>query len=79
MSALAVALVAASSANDSAVLIRPNCLVRRMLDLWWLYRCNQRIHQKPILFVNDPLSLQLNPVRPQKTVGESDSSTIYCG
>ena len=49
------------------------------LDLWQLYRCIRIIHQNPFLFVNGPHSPQLNTVRPQKTVGESDSFTIKCG
>ena len=60
----------------------PRCLddpPHPRLDLQRLYRCNQRIHQNPILFVNGSLSPQRNTVHPQKTVGESDSSTIKCG
>jgi hypothetical protein len=49
------------------------------LDLWRLYRCNRLIHQNPILFVNGSLSPDLNSFHTQKAVGESDSSTMYCG
>ena len=46
------------------------------LDLWRLYRCNQPIHQKPILFVSGPLSPQLNPVHPQIIVAKQRSPQL---
>jgi hypothetical protein len=49
------------------------------LDLGQLFRSNRLIHKKPsFLFVKLPLP-QATPEKPQKTVDESDSPTIYCG
>ena len=48
------------------------------LDHGHLFRFDGSIHQKTLLSVNSLFSPHPHPVIPQKTVGESDSPTIYC-
>jgi hypothetical protein len=49
------------------------------LDLRQHFRFPQTINSKPLPPMNFSPLPHLNPVIPQKTVDESDSSTIKCG